>query len=297
MSDAIRDRARQPVRAVVGHLGFDVLRRSYYSPVPDVDGLPADVWSRRSPMAGVPFDTATQLDYLQNVLAAYIGDFTPPTIPGAPKSFYDNTTYASVDAEVLWAMIRARKPRKVLELGAGVSTMITAAACAANAEDGAPAEFVTCDPFTPPFLSADLPGLSSLQVMSATDVPLDWFTGLSAGDILFVDTTHTVKVNGDVNYLILDVLPHLEPGVLVHFHDIFLPWEYPRALYEHGFFWAEQYLLHAFLACNPLFGVVLSAHALAREWPQALEATVPSFSGPAEVRPSAFWIERSAGGP
>ncbi len=97
-------------------------------------------------------------------------------------------------------------------------------------------------------------GLPSLERTPAQAVPEAVFTELAAGDILFVDTTHTVKIASDVNRIILRILPLLAPGVVVHFHDICLPYEYPRYLFEdYALYWAEQYLLQAFLSMNPSF--------------------------------------------
>ncbi len=90
-----------------------------------------------------------------------------------------------------------------------------------------------------------------MEPLRAQDIPGEVFASLQAGDVLFVDTTHTVKIDSDVNRIVLDVLPALAPGVIVHVHDIFLPYEYPRVFAERsGLHWAEQYLLQAFLAGN-----------------------------------------------
>src|SRR5581483_11082477 len=90
-------------------------------------------------------------------------------------------------------------------------------------------------------------------------------TGLGLGDVLFVDTTHTVKTGGDVTRIVLEFLPRLAPGVLVHLHDIFLPYEYPREwVVQERRAYAEQYLLQAFLAFNPTYEVVFPAHAVTR---------------------------------
>jgi hypothetical protein len=127
--------------------------------------------------------------------------------------------------------------------------------------------------------------------MSAADVPDEQFFELTAGDLLFIDTTHTVKIGGEVNRLILEVLPRIAPGVLIHIHDIYLPWEYPRSfLFEQRFFWAEQYLLQAFLAFNREFEVMIGAHAVARDYPDELSRLVPA--GRTDTPPSAFWIRR-----
>jgi hypothetical protein len=196
-------------------------------------------------------------------------------------------SYGPGDAEILYAMVRWSKPTRIIELGAGNSTIVMARAATANAREGSPVRLRSYDPYP-----ADrLLGLRDVQVIAtgATDVPLDLFRELDRGDVLFVDSTHTVKLGSDVNFVILDVLPVLRPGVIVHFHDIFLPWEYPRHWAEtEDRFWTEQYLLYAFLAFNPRYEVLLPCHAVAREHPEALAAAVPRF-GPAS-RPTAFWL-------
>ena len=91
------------------------------------------------------------------------------------------------------------------------------------------------------------------------DIDLDFFSQLQSGDILFIDSSHTIKIGGDVNYLFLEVLPRLKPGVIVHVHDIFLPFDYRRDWVKKEFrFWTEQYLLQAFLIFNSEFEVLMA---------------------------------------
>jgi hypothetical protein len=124
----------------------------------------------------------------------------------------------------------------------------------------------------------------------AQEVAEEVFTALRDGDILFVDTTHTVKIGSDVNRIILRILPLLAPGVIVHFHDICLPYEYPRYLLEdYALYWAEQYLLQAFLSMNPSFEVLYSTDALCRD--RRPEAEAVGLAGPSESG-SSFWIRR-----
>ncbi|HEX6383406.1 MAG TPA: class I SAM-dependent methyltransferase, partial [Anaerolineae bacterium] len=87
------------------------------------------------------------------------------------------------------------------------------------------------------------------------DVSLDRFSALTAGDILFIDSTHVAKIGSDVNYLFFEILPALAPGVYVHIHDILYPFEYPAAWVYEGRAWNEAYLLHAFLQYNPTFSI------------------------------------------
>ena len=281
---AFRAAARAAARA-----GLDVVPRNYYSPVPDLDRLPADHFTRAQPMPGVDLDIDAQMKWLETDLAPHIAEFPYPREAGPQGGFHlDNGNYETVDAETLWAIVRHLRPERIVELGSGFSTLVMAGAAAANRAEGHATELRTFDPYARDFVrDAD----TKLVSESALDVPLERFDALGPGDILFVDTTHTVKTGSEVNRIVLEVLPRLAAGVHVHFHDVFLPYEYPREyLADQWWFWAEQYLLQAFLACNDRFEVTLAANALATERADRVAAVVPSFTP--GVQPGAFWIRR-----
>ena len=158
-----------------------------------------------------------------------------------------------------------------------------------NALDGYQVNYRAFDPF-PTAIDEGLPGLTELARVNAQTVPETVFTELTSGDILFVDTTHTVKLGSEVNRIILRVLPLLVPGVLVHFHDIHLPYEYPRYLIEdYALYWSEQYLLQAFLCLNPSFEVLCAVHALCRDRPEAAANVGLASTG---QDGGSFWIRR-----
>jgi hypothetical protein len=178
-------------------------------------------------------------------------------------------------------MVRRLRPARVVELGSGFSTLALRAALEANG-DGEHRGF---DPYTRHDFVAKV---------AAQDVPTEEFAALRAGDVLFVDTTHVVKTGGDVNRIVLDVLPALAAGVVVHFHDIWLPYEYHRDLVAVlGANWSEQYLLQAFLSGNPEWEVVLANAALARERRDAVRAAFPDWD-PDREYPTGFWLRKVA---
>jgi acetyltransferase-like isoleucine patch superfamily enzyme len=275
---------------------YDIVPHNYYSPVPDLSLLPPDIFERRSALGGVELGVDAAIELVETELAPYVAEMEVPLDGPRPAGefFLNNTNYESVDAELLYALIRARKPRRVMELGSGFTTLLIGAAARRNAGDGSPTEHVAYDPYPRRQIIGDvLRPPTQFEPVSATDVPLETFASLEDGDILFVDTTHTVKLGSDVNFIVLDVLPVLPPGVIVHFHDIFLPWEYPRVWFEQmNYLWAEQYLLQAFLAYNSAFEVLLPAQAVARKHPERLGAAIPSF-GPGRS-PGAIWLRRRA---
>jgi hypothetical protein len=273
---------------------FDFVRHDYYSPIPDLSALPEGIWERRTELGGVELGVERAVAYLEEELAPFIAELEfPERDPGEPGVFFlRNLNYESVDAEVLYAMVRANRPGHVLELGSGYTTLLIGEACRRNAADGHSTRHSAFDPYPRPHILGDgPPPPTRFFPMSATDVPLDAFARLDSGDILFVDTTHTVKLGGDVNFLVLDVLPRLAPGVIVHFHDVFLPFEYPRTWFEEmHYIWAEQYLVQAFLAYNDAFEVIFPGQAVARDHPDRVAAVVPTF-GPG-VSPANFWLRR-----
>lgn len=276
---------------------YDVVERTYYSPVPHLEELPAGFFERRSVLGGIDLRGETAMACVEHDLAPFVAELADMPLhgPKPPGEFFlHNGNYSAVDAELLYAMVRAVKPARLVELGSGYTTLLINQAVRRNAADGVQADHVAYDPHPRDFIIGDRPLEGTrLEPVMATDVPWEVFDALRARDILFVDTTHTVKLGSDVNHIILDVLPRLAPGVIVHFHDIFLPLEYPQVWFtEFEYLWAEQYLLQAFLAYNEAFEVILPAQLLAQDFADRVAAVVPSFVY--GVRPGAFWLRRRA---
>ena len=277
------------LRRGLDRAGLQVVVKSFYSPIPDLRRIPDSAWERRSDLAGIPFDAERQLSFLEHDLKPFVEEFHGPAPDRAPRYNSANKSYGPVDAATLYAMVRFAQPQRIVELGSGHSTLVLGRAALANAAAGRRPELMVFDPY-PGVAGPDTAGVSTFEATAAQDVTADVTGGLAENDVLVVDTTHTVKLGGDVNRIVLDLLPRLQPGVYVHFHDIFLPWEYPRVWLErYGLYWTEQYLVQAFLACNPHFEVVCALYALAREYPQRLSDVYPSWT-PAAPHPGAFWI-------
>jgi hypothetical protein len=123
---------------------------------------------------------------------------------------------------------------------------------------------------------------------------LSLFDQLEAGDMLFIDSTHMIKPRGDVVVEYLELLPRLKPGVFVHVHDIFTPWDYPREwIVSQNRFWNEQYLLEAFLSFNSDFQVLLALNYLKQRHSDKLALSCPQFAkNPSGVHPGSFWMKR-----
>ena len=228
--------------------GFHVTPVHFYQPIPDTRSLPETLWTHPSDLAGVEMNETTQLELLREHIPKFRDEYEqlPTSSPGREKGFYvNNTLFGGVDALVAYCMVRHFKPRTIIEVGSGFSSLVLGQAAERNKRAG----LICIEPFPRAFLREGFPGLRSLIEKKVQDIELEFFSQLESDDILFIDSSHTVKIGSDVNYLFLEVLPRLRPGVIVHVHDIFLPFEYRRDwVLDELRFWSEQYLLQAFLA-------------------------------------------------
>jgi len=284
--------AYRGLRRGFAKVGLDVVVKTFYSPIPDLDQLPPGTFTRTSQLPGTGWDLDRQLEFVRSLRPSLEEFRTVANGSGDPWQYAPNLSYTEADATMLYAMIRATKPKRIVELGSGHSTLVTAQAARRNASEENAPTLEVYDPF-PSVVTDDLPGLTRLERIGAQQVPLSVFESLEAGDVLFVDTTHTVKVGSDVNFIVLEALPRLREGVHVHLHDIFLPYEYPKQwLEDYGLYWTEQYLVHAFLLFNSGFEVLAAMHALQRDRRDAMAELLPPAV--ADWPGGAFWMRRTA---
>lgn len=274
--------------------GFHIIPIHFYEPIPDTRTLKDELWESESDLAGLDMNTNEQLKLLHHVFHKFKEEFNfPKKRTQIPHEYYlDNGFFPSVDAEVLHGMIRHFKPKKIIEIGSGFSTYLSANACLLNIKKNeVKTELNVIDPFPNDILKKGFPGLSSLTQKPLEKTPLEFFLQLEENDILFIDSSHVVRIGGDVNYAFLEVLPRLKKGVIVHFHDIFLPLEYPkRFALEVNRFWSEQYLLQAFLSFNYAYEILWASHYMHHKYPKECKSVFPSYRE--DVGPASFWIRR-----
>lgn len=138
-----------------------------------------------------------------------------------PEPRFDQDWFPRLDAGAAYAMVRRAAPRRILEIGSGHSTRFLARAVS----DGELSTRLTC---IDPAPRASLKGLPvEWMPVLMQDAPAQCYSNLESGDILFVDSSHILMPGTDVDRLLNHVLPVLDPGVIVHIHDIFLPEPYP----------------------------------------------------------------------
>ena len=300
-------------QAVQGGLGVSVTPSHFYFPVPSLKSLQDKNWSACRPCTNLDLRLDEQIQHLRTELLPFAGEWTfPECSTGDEREFhFNNGFFERVDAEVAHAFVRHLKPKRIIEIGSGNTTLLLAAALRKNIAEGFSGEMICIEPCPARFLREGVPGVAQLIEGPVQKVPLELFRTLQANDILFIDSSHVVSMDSDVVYECLRILPELAPGVMVHFHDIFTPLDYPKKFVMTNLcFWCEQYLLEAFLAFNSAFEVVWSGSAMQQfhsdflresfpDWdgsyarmPRQLKVFAPSLDG-ANVWPCSFWIARS----
>ena len=269
------------------------------SPAAYARKLPDDVWASPSVMPGVELNESAQLALLSEFSSRFKREYDaiPFERPASPLQYYtDNGMFEGVDGEILYCMVRHFRPRVMVEIGSGNSTLLSLQALRRNADEegGRVCEFIAIEPHPSSVLTAGVPGISRLIVNDVQQVPLDMFNRLERNDILFIDSSHELRIGSDVRYEYLEVLPRLQAGVVIHAHDIFSPAEYHKTWVKSDWrylFWTEQYLLQAFLAFNDSFEVLWGSSFMHLNHPDRLHEAFESYRR-MNRWPGSFWFRK-----
>jgi hypothetical protein len=249
----------------------------FYTSVFSPADLPANVWDGTFPDCG-RWDREAQLAFLRETpsFAAELSALPFERPEGEEATFFwGNDQFSHSDASLYYSMLRRFRPGRIVEVGAGHSTKLAAKAVADNGRG----RIVCIDPHAPSWLRA-LPGDVEILVRPVQESPDSAFLSLEPNDVLFIDGSHIAKTGSDVNHLFLRILPRLPAGVLVHIHDICLPYEYPKRWSEDVLcYWNEQYVLAALLANSPKWEILLGVYFLQKTGIDALMPYVPSVAG------------------
>lgn len=253
----------------------------YCSPIPDTSALTAADFSRSIASEGIEWRAEEQLRLTQDLVARFGGEFTPTP----------NEGLSLADSFILYATLRNRRPRRIVEIGSGASTVIIMKALEMNRREGSAAEFVSVDPFPPRWL---LPSAGAGVTLIQAPVQSLPVADLCDTDVLFIDSSHVSRFGSDVNYEVLELVPRVPTGCWVHWHDIMLPTDYPREWLRHGnMFWNEAYLVQAFLAFNDAFEIRYAARYLETAEVDRFTGAMPHFvPGDPQQRSSSLWAER-----
>jgi hypothetical protein len=244
-------------------VGVHLLPKHYYTPVADYAWLRknGNLWRNPVDMRGVDWDLDAQLSWLRSVCEPYYHEVVGLKSYEAMAESAMGPGYGPIESQILHCFIRGQRPRLVIEIGSGVSTLVTREAARLNERDGAgSSRIIAIEPYPRPNLRS-LPGVELIESM-AQEAPLSIFDQLEAGDLLFIDSTHAVKIGSDAVRICLEIIPRLKPGVFIHYHDITLPYLYPRTALTHFFGWQETALVLAMLNDSSRISVLCGLSAL-----------------------------------
>ncbi len=277
-------------RTIFLKVGVFPIRDHYYEPLFNPRHLRRPLNEARR-LPGIDFNIPGQLELLGRF--DYAAELAAIPRSGAEGSFcYDNPNFGAGDAEFLYCAIRHFRPARILEVGSGHSTLMMLRAIEANrAADPAYRCSVACvEPYEMPWLE-HTPGIEILR-QSVELLDEGRVTGLQANDILFIDSSHVLRPQGDVVREYLELLPLLAPGVLVHVHDIFTPHDYPAGwVVDEVRLYNEQYLVEALLSGGARFGVIGALNLLAHRHRDALAEKFPVFrEQAASCEPGSLWL-------
>jgi predicted O-methyltransferase YrrM len=226
----------------------------YYSPIPSKSEVSAYIESRNPPndaLPGVELRKHQQRDLLDEYVGFYRELPFPHEKTVGKRYYYLNDWFSYADAIFLYCFLRKHMPKRIIEVGSGFSSAVIL-----DTVDGFLSEKpeITCiDPDTERLVSLMMEGdRAKVELIDRKlqEVPMDIFSKLESGDLLFIDSSHVVKCGGDLCLLMFEILPRLNPGVFVHFHDVFYPFDYPSIWLRQGRYWNENYFLRAFLSYN-----------------------------------------------
>jgi Methyltransferase domain len=276
-------------KKVLLKIGVFPIRNHYYEPLFDSRYLKPLNEPRELP--GIDWNMRGQIDLLEKLeFSDELKDIGRARKPDG-MFYMDNGSFESGDAEFLYNMIRLKKPKRIFEIGSGYSTLITARAIKQNKETvpGYQCKHLCVEPYERPWLESV--GVKVLR-QKVEDVDSKIFSELEEDDLLFIDSSHIIRPQGDVVFEYLQLLPVLKKGVIVHVHDIFSPRDYPKEwVIDAVRFWNEQYLLEAFLTSNSDWRILASLNYLRHAHFESLHAKCPFLT--ADREPGSFYIQRN----
>jgi hypothetical protein len=270
--------------------GFHVHPRRFYSPLPLMEEIDKSKLNTPRLVPAIDLRIPSALSLMEQI-ARWVPELDSVPYEHDDKSpfWFSNLTFEDFDAATLYAMLRHLKPKRYIEIGCGFSSLVSSRALKRNDEAGAKCEAIYSDP-CPRLPLGGVLVYGQLMEKRVQDLPLGIFSSLDAGDVLFIDTSHVLKLQSDVEHELLRILPSLKPGVWIHIHDIFTPYDYPddwifRPL-RLGL--NEQYAVECLLSGGKTYQVEIPLHCLVREHFEAMKKFFPRGT----ARGQSLWIRK-----
>ena len=270
-------------------IGVFPVRNHYYEPQFDYSKNKRPLTQDRH-LPGIDWNTEEQLNMLNHFTYAQELVDTPQKKPDTLQFYFNNGAFESGDAEYWYQLVRAIKPKRIFEAGCGNSTLMAIKAIHRNQEEisGYKCNHVCIEPFEVPWLETTGATIVRKKI---EDLGAAYFSELEENDILFIDSSHIIRPQGDVLFEYLELLPTLNSGVIVHIHDIFSPENYLKEWLEDEVrFWNEQYLLEAFLSHNKDWKIIGALNYLHHNFYEKLKSVAPFLTHARE--PGSFYIKK-----
>jgi predicted O-methyltransferase YrrM len=265
-------------------LGFFLIEDHFYNPIPNFKNLLSNKKMFDYKYSNIVLDIESQINLL-NSFKKYDSCLNREyeTIKG--KINFNNGSFGHDDSYVYFSIINSFKPKKIIEIGSGFSTLIAAVA----KEFGKfKTEIICIEPYPREELTILNKEIDLIE-KRLEEVSLDLFKSLDKNDILFIDSSHVIKTKNDVVLIYLEILPILKKGVIVHIHDISIPYEIHPAIFKAGYSWNEQYLLQALLTNNHRYKTLISGYYLTKDYfkffNQVFKESISGNTG------GSYWIE------
>jgi len=270
-------------------IGVFPIRDHYYEPQFNYTEtvLP---FSKDRNLPGIDWNLLGQLKLLSELKYSNELSNIPMYAAESNKFYLNNGAFESGDAEYWYQLIRFIKPRRIFEVGSGYSTLMAIQAISRNYQDDASysCRHVCIEPYEMPWLHDA--GVTVIR-QRVENLDLSFFSELEENDILFIDSSHVIRPQGDVLFEYLELLPSLKKGVIVHVHDIFSPKNYLHLwLVEQIKFWNEQYLLEAFLTNNAQWRILGALNFLKNQYYDDFSKVAPFLTAARE--PGSFYIQK-----
>jgi predicted O-methyltransferase YrrM len=226
---------------------------------------------------GIDLNRAQQQNLLEKFVA-FFPDFTPSEdSTHGSLYFYNNSMFGFSDAFALYGICRTFKPARIIEIGSGFSSALMLDISREFLPD---VNLTFIDPYSETIgrvLKSHPGGNYELIRREVQDIDLEFFRQLGENDVLFIDTSHSIKIGSDLSSIFFSILPALKPGVIVHVHDIYFPWEYPEEMVVEGRTYNEIYFVRAFLQYNNAFEIIYNTSQMELEQPDCYTNRMPGY--------------------
>lgn len=270
----------------------------YYSPIVSREEIRSDydqLFSEKDNFHGIDLNEKEQIELLSQFQSYYKEFPFSDTKQKEYRYYLDNTFYVYSDAIFLYSIMRHFKPKQIIEAGSGFSSALML-----DTNDlffDKQIEMTFIEPYPErlnSLLNKEDSKKQTILQKRIQDVKIAEFKKLESGDILFIDSTHVSKAGSDLNYVLFEILPALKSGVLIHFHDVFFPFEYPEEWLLHwdGFGWNEIYFLRAFLMNNSEFKIINFNTFLHKKQKKWLADNMPLCLAVKDSMPGSIWLQK-----